>query len=186
MEAAVRIINIAAASLVALSPAFAQNSTPQSQSRPSDASVHELLQIMDAKKLVEAIPEQVDKMMTATLQQRLQGQSLSAEQQQAIDAMRAKVAALMKDELDWSVMEPIYVKIYEDTFSQSEIDGMVAFYRSPTGHAIIQKLPLVMQSAMTLVQQRMASLMPRIQEMARETAAQIKTQSAADAKGKTG
>jgi hypothetical protein len=43
-----------------------------------------------------------------------------------------------------------------------------------------------MQNAMTLVQQRMASLMPRIQQMAQETAAQIKAQSAAEAKSKTG
>jgi hypothetical protein len=154
--------------------------------RPTDESVRQLLQIMDAKKLVEAVPGHVENMMTATLQQRLQGQSLSPQQQQAIEAMRTKVAALMREDLDWSVMEPIYVKIYADTFSQSEIDALVAFYRSPTGHAIIQKLPLAMQNAMSLVQQRLASLMPKIQQMAQETAAQIKAQSAAAAKGKTG
>ena len=186
MEAAVKIIKIVMALLITLSPAFAQNSTPQSDLRPTDESVRRLLQIMDAKKLVEAIPQQVENMMTATLQQRLQGQSLSPQQQQAVDAMRTRVAALMREELDWSVMEPIYTKIYADTFSQSEIDGLVGFYRSPTGHAIIQKLPLVMQNAMNLVQQRMASLMPRIQQMAQETAAQIKAQSAAEAKSKTG
>jgi len=186
MEAAVKIIKIVMALLITLSPAFAQNSSPQSDLRPTDESVRQLLQIMDAKKLVEAIPQQVENMMTATLQQRLQGQSLSPQQQQAVDAMRTRVAALMREELDWSVMEPIYTKIYADTFSQSEIDGLVGFYRSPTGHAIIQKLPLVMQNAMTLVQQRMASLMPRIQQMAQETAAQIKAQSAAEAKSKTG
>ena len=181
-----KIIKIVIVMLVTFSPAFAQNSTSQSDLRPTDESVRQLLQIMDAKKLVEAIPQQVENMMTATLQQRLQGQSLSPQQQQAVDAMRTKVAALMREALDWSVMEPIYVKIYADTFSQSEIDGLVAFYKSPTGHAIIQKLPLAMQNAMTLAQQRMASLMPRIQQMAQETAAQIKAQSAAEAKGKTG
>ena len=181
-----KTIKIVMALLVTLSPAFAQNSTPQSGVRPTDESVRQLLQIMDAKKLLEAMPQQIENMMTATLQQRLQGQSLSPQQQQAVDAMRTKVAALMREELDWSVMEPIYVKIYADTFSQSEIDGLVAFYTSPTGHAIIQKLPLAMQNAMTLVQQRMASLMPRIQQMAQETAAQIKAHGTADAKGKTG
>jgi hypothetical protein len=100
--------------------------------------------------------------------------------------MRAKVMALLKEEIDWTVLEPIYIKLYTDTFSQSEIDGLVAFYSSPSGRAVVQKLPLVMQNVMSLMQQRMARLMPKIQQMAQETAAQIKAQGAADGKGKSG
>ena len=30
-------------------------------------------------------------------------------------------------------MEPEYVRLYQDTFNQTEIDGMLAFYRSEAG-----------------------------------------------------
>jgi hypothetical protein len=78
---------------------------------------------------------------------------------------------------------PIYLKIYADSFSQAEVAGMLSFYRSPVGHAVVQKLPLVMQNTMTSMQQRMAALVPKIQQLAQEPAAEIKAQNAA---GKTG
>jgi len=185
MEVAVKIINVAIVLLVTCSPAFAQNAAAPSGSRPTDDSVRQLLEVMDSKRLVEAIPQQVDNMMQATLQQSLQGQVLSPQQQQAIDQMRARVAELMKEEVDWSVLEPTYIKLYEDSFSQAEIDGLVAFYTSPSGRAVVQKLPLVMQNLMVLIQQRTARLIPKIQQMAQDTAAQIKAQRAATANGKT-
>jgi|HubBroStandDraft_6_1064221.scaffolds.fasta_scaffold721889_2 hypothetical protein len=188
MEVAVKIINIAVVLIVTISPAFAQNAAgpPGPGSRPTDESVRQLLAVMDSQKLVEAIPQQVDSMMKATLQQSLQGQVLSPPQQQAIDQLQARVAALMKEEVDWSVLEPMYIKLYEDSFSQAEVDGLVAFYKSPAGKAVVHKLPLVMQNLMVLLQQRMARMIPKIQQMAQETAAQIKAQGAAAASGKSG
>lgn len=97
--------------------------------------------------------------------------------------MRTKVHAFLKNEFGWDVMEPIYLKLYADSFSQAEVAGMLSFYRSPVGHAVVQKLPLVMQNTMTSMQQRMAALVPKIQQLAQETAAEIKAQNAA---GKTG
>jgi hypothetical protein len=178
------VVNIVLALLVTATPVFAQTSpqTSQSESRPTDESLRQLLEITDAKKLVEGLPLQVDAMMTATLKQRLHGQTLSPQQQWAIDSLRAKVAALMKEDLAWSVMEPLYLKLYADSFSQLEINGMMDFYRSPAGHAVIQKLPLVMQNTMTMMQQRMTILVPKIQQMAQETAAEISAQKTA---GKT-
>jgi hypothetical protein len=166
-------------------PVWAQNSTPanRSESRPTDASLHELLEVMDAKRVLAEMRRQLDGMMAGMLQKQLQGQSMSPQQLQKVDALRTKVAALLNEELDWNVMEPMYIKIYGDTFSQSEIDGVTAFYRSPAGHAVTQKLPLVMQNAMTAMQQRMSALIPKIQQMAQETAADIKAQSASGATG---
>jgi uncharacterized protein len=181
MEDAVKILNVTFALLLTLSPGFAQSAASPSASRPTDESVRELLKVTEAKKLVEALPQQIDTMMTAAVQQRLQGQAVTAQQQQSIDVMRAKVAALIKEDLDWNVLEPTYIKLYADSFSQSEIDGLIAFYKTPVGHAVVQKLPLVMQGVMSMTQQRMARLVPRIQQMAQETAAQIKAQDAAAA-----
>lgn len=179
-----KILNLTLALLLTLSPAFAQGAAPPANSRPTDDSVRELLKIMEAKKLVESLPQQVDTMMAAAVQQRLQGQTVTPQQQQGIDAMRTKVAALIKEDLDWSVLEPTYIKLYEDSFSQPEINGLIAFYKTPVGHAVVQKLPLVMQGVMSMTQQRMARLVPQIQQMAAETAAQIKSQDAAAATDK--
>ena len=101
--------------------------------------------------------------------------------------MRANMAALISEDFSWNVMEPLYVKVYQETFSQSEIDGMVSFYSSPTGQAVVDKLPLAMQNAMSAMQERvMKTLVPKLQQMAQDTAARIKAQNAAAGKANPG
>ena len=78
--------------------------------------------------------------------------------------------------LTWENMEPTYLKIYEDSFSQSEVDSMIAFYSSPGGQAVVAKLPLVAQNTMQAMLQQMKSLMPQAQQIAKDTATAINTQ----------
>jgi hypothetical protein len=64
---------------------------------------------------------------------------------------------------------------------------MVAFYSSPTGHAVIEKLPLAMQNSMRAMQEQVTkTLLPKLQQMAQDTAAQIKAQNAAAGKANPG
>jgi len=187
------LVAVAAAVLVTVPPLVTvpvhAQGTPQAAStpaRPSDASLRRLLEVMEARKLVDGIPAQLDAAMSAAMQKQLQGQILNAEQTQILDAMRGKLQGLLQQELSWTVMEPIYLKVYGDTFSQTEINSMIGFYSSPAGHAVVQKLPLVLQNTMAVMQQRTMALMPTIQQMARETAEQIKAQHEAGDKNKAG
>jgi len=93
---------------------------------------------------------------------------------------------MMKESLNWESLEPGYLEVYGKTFSQSEIDSMISFYSSPAGHAVILKLPLAMQNTMAMVQQRMQALIPRIQQMAKDAAAEMKASQEGSAKSKTG
>ena len=170
-------------------PAFSQDPTPvvAAESVPTDESLRRLLDVIHARKLLESMSSQVDSMMANMVQKMLEGQPISPKQQEALDTMRANMVALIKDDFSWEVMEPLYIKVYKETFSQSEIDGMVDFYNTPTGHAVIEKLPLAMQNAMSAMQERMTkTLIPKLQQMARDTAAQIKAQNAAAGKTNAG
>lgn len=169
-------------------PAFSQDPAPvAAESRPTDESLRHLLEVMHVQKLLETMTSQIDSMMGNMIQKMLQGQSISPQQQQAIDTMRANMVALISEDFSWDVMEPLYVKVYQETFSQSEIDGMVSFYSSPTGQAVVDKLPLAMQNAMSAMQERvMKTLVPKLQQMAQDTAARIKAQNAAAGKANPG
>jgi hypothetical protein len=182
------IAAIVLTSYLALNPALGQQSTPATASdvKPTDQSIHQLLGVMQAKALVEAIPQQMDAYFTSTLNQILEGKPISAEQQQAIDKMRQKLNDMMKENFNWESMEAIYLEVYRKTFSQSEIDSMINFYSSPAGHAVVVKLPLAMQNAMAVVQQRMQTLIPKIQQMAKDTAEEIKAPQEGAPKAKTG
>jgi hypothetical protein len=173
------------ACLVATPFAFAQSpsAATQSESRPTDDSIRQLLQITQAQKILKAASEQLDTMFDGMMKKQLEGENVTPEQQQAIQAGRHAAEDMVKDLLSWDAMEKLYLKVYGETFTQAEVDGMIAFYSSPSGQAVIAKLPLATRNTMTEMQQRMQQMIPKLQQMAKETAEQIKAQGAAKKTG---
>jgi hypothetical protein len=62
--------------------------------------------------------------------------------------------------------------LYADTYTEQEMDGIIAFYKSPAGEAMLAKTPAIMAKANELVQQQMATVMPEIQKLIKDAAAQ--------------
>jgi hypothetical protein len=169
----VRILIVSVfACLVATGSALAQSTAPASQSeaRPSEESVRHLLEVMQARKVVQAVSEQMDSMFSESVKKQLEGQSLTPEQERALDARRKAAADMVKELLSWDAMERLYLKVYTETFTQSEIDGMNDFYSSPAGRAVIAKIPLAAKNTMSEIQQRMQQMVPKLQQMAKEAA----------------
>ena len=143
---------------------------------PSEASIKELLELAQARKLVDSVMKQMDTLMLQTIQQATQGQDIPPKVQKDIDKRQAEVVALLKDLLEWSKLEPMYVRIYQKTFTQQEVDGMIAFYKTPAGQAVISKMPTAMQNTMDEMQQMMTPVMQRMQRMQQDVIAEMKTE----------
>src|SRR5579862_7328290 len=154
------------ACLMATPTAFAQAADPtiQSEPKPSEESIRRLLDVMQAKKILQAVSEQMDATFAALVKKQLGNQELTPEQQQAIEARRKTVSGMVKDLLSWDSMESLYLKVYSETFTQSEIDGMLEFYTTATGQAVIAKLPLALKNTMAEMQERMRQMMPKLQQ----------------------
>lgn len=140
----------------------------------SEASVKRLIEASDSKKLVDNVMLQMDSMMKASMKQALADQALTAEQEKVMIETQDKLAGLVKDELKWEVLEPMFLDVYQKTFTQKEVDGMLAFYKSPAGQAVIKKMPQVMQTTMQIMQARMSKLVPKIQQITAEGAEKMK------------
>ncbi len=61
-----------------------------------------------------------------------------------------------------------FVRIYDELFSDDEINGILAFYQSPAGRATLEKMPQLMAKAMAFAQSQMADLMQEIQRITKE------------------
>ncbi|MEY2439859.1 MAG: uncharacterized protein QOI34_1244 [Verrucomicrobiota bacterium] len=143
---------------------------------PSEASIKQLLEIAQAHKLIDTVMTQMDAVTKNALQQVTQGQTVSPQVQKDIERRQGELMKIVKEEMAWDKLEPLYVRVYRQTFNQGEIDGMIAFYKTPTGQALLNKMPLVMQNTMTEMQQRMGPMMQRIQQMQKEVATEIKAE----------
>jgi hypothetical protein len=155
---------------IALSVGFAADNPP------SEASIKQLLEVGQAHKLTDETIAQMDAYMRQTMQQATQGQQIPPEIQKDIEGREAEMMAAMKEVLDWNKLEPMYVRIYQKSFTQGEVDGMIAFYKTPTGQALLTKMPVVMQNTMNEVQQMMQPMMQRLQRMQQEVVAEIQAE----------
>jgi uncharacterized protein len=129
---------------------------------PTEDSLRQLLTVTNTHKLLDDIVGQMDERMKSFTQQAVQGLTVSAEQQKIIDSMQNRTVALLKQEMSWEKLEPIYLRIYRESFTQEDVDGMLDFYRTPAGRSLLLKMPVVMQKSMTETQQM---LLPLVQEM---------------------
>ena len=143
---------------------------------PNEASVKQLLELAQAQKLIDSVMAQMDELMKQTIHQATQGKEVPSKVQKEIDKRQAEVVGLMKELLDWKKLEPVYVRIYQKTFSQQEVDGMIAFYKTPAGQAVVAKMPAAMQNTMNEIQQMMGPVIEKLQRMQQDVAAEMKAE----------
>jgi hypothetical protein len=143
---------------------------------PSEESLARLLTVMQLQSQTEDMIQQIDEVIRVNAEQALNGKKLNTKEQAIFDDTRAKLAALFKKEISWSSMEPVYRKAYRESFSQEEVDGMIAFYQTPVGQAVARKQPAVAQATIAATQQKMAALTPQVQKIQQEMVSRLKEQ----------
>lgn len=157
---------------------FFANSVFAAGAQPSEESIKQLLKVTDTRKMVDDMMGQMDGMMKDAMQKALQGQAITEKQQKVIDTMQSKTIAVLKEELNWDSLEPLYMQIYRESFTQEEIDGMLAFYETPAGQALIKKMPIVMQKSTVEMQKRVGGLMQKLQKIQQDAMTELKAQTA--------
>lgn len=161
---------VALLALIAAQPVVAQNVPP------TEDSVRHLLDLMQTRRTLDESMSTMDDYMQKAMGQarQTQGQTLNARQQQIVDQFRTDMVSAIRDELAWSNIEPGIVSVYVKTFSQKEINDMVAFYSSPSGQSIANKLPLVSRQMGADVRERMLPLIQKMQQAQRDMVSKLK------------
>ena len=140
---------------------------------PTDASIKQLFEVTHARSLLDTMMTEMDGLMKKAMAQATQGQQPTPDVQKEIDQVEAEVKTEIKSALDWNKLEPMYIRIYQKSFNQSEIDGMIAFYKTATGQAVLNKMPLVLQNTMAEVQQMLQPMIQHLQQKQHEIAAKV-------------
>jgi hypothetical protein len=147
-------------------------STPQ-DSKPSEASIRNLLEITHAKRNFETMKAQIDGIMERSMKEVLSTQELSPEDENMVAEIRAQIASLIKDEMRWDLMETMSIDIYRQAFTQEEVENMLTFYKSPAGQAIFEKMPIVIQLTMQNMQSQTRELMKKLQDLQNELSSKL-------------
>jgi hypothetical protein len=78
--------------------------------------------------------------------------------------IRAVLREFMDEHFRYEDMEPDFVRMYADAFTEEEIRGLVAFYRTPLGQRMVQTLPEITAASQRIVMERLQSAMPELMQ----------------------
>jgi len=141
---------------------------------PSDESIRKIFAVTHLSSILDTYMAQMKTSMRAGMQQATASKPLNDRQRQIMDDMGDKMVALVQEQLDWPDLEAQITQVYRESYTQKDVDAMLAFYRSPTGQKVIAKQPQVMQQMSQYAMSRMKDLLPKLQQLQRDTAAQLK------------
>ena len=131
------------------------------------AKIEELMQLTR----VDLIHGQLIEQMAASPISQIPTTGTVPEARAAAEEFQRKARALITEMMRWEKMKVEYAKAYDAKFSEEEVDGMLAFYKSRVGRSMLEKMPLVLLLARTQFTNRMSTdreLGQEIQRLARE------------------
>ena len=157
-----RVALLTSACVFLASLAIAQQAANKETSG-KEAKIERLLSLTNADSTMNQLFDQMKGVMASQMPE-----GATPEQRAQAQELQNKIMDLVKSRMSWEKMRPEYVKLYNDTFTDEEVDGMLAFYESPAGRAMLQKMPALMPKIMALAQTQMGDLMPDILRITKE------------------
>jgi hypothetical protein len=141
------------------------------------AKVKELFQLTSMENRVDQIRVSALAQARSFAVQQFASTGVSAQQDnKGIAAFYEKLNTLVATTYNWTRLEPQYEQIYADLYTEDELDGILAFYRSPVGHAFLAKTPEATRQVLQLSKQQFDALTPQIQKLTEDYVDQLRAQ----------
>jgi hypothetical protein len=140
--------------------------------QPSTKSLETLFALTNIEQNVEVMKSQMFGLLKTTMDKALEGRKITTDRQRVMDKYSSRSTKVMGDFLTYNHMKPFYFKVYSETFTQEEIDGLISFYKTPSGKALLTKTPELTKKIFASMPELMAPMMSQLQaesqQMSRE------------------
>ena len=135
---------------------------------PSDESILKMMNALQLHVTLDQMVAQLDAGMKAGMKDLTKGKELDPLRTAELGQLQSRISATIKDEFSFAKMKDIYLKVYGEMFTQEEVNGINAFYASPAGKAMIEKIPLATKKATPLLHERISLTTQKIKVMQQE------------------
>jgi hypothetical protein len=139
------------------------------------AKVEELFNLMHVDKTQGQIMDLALRQVKDAAQQQLHGGPPTPDQRKKLDDFQQKATDIVSNQISWSKVQPDFLKLYTDTYSEPEIDGILAFYKSPSGQAMLNKMPDLTAKSIAISRDRIQTVQPQLRQLLQDFAKDILT-----------
>ncbi len=139
------------------------------------AKVQQMFQLLQIEKTIDQVSAQQVGQAKSLIANLVGQQATSSEQQKDINAFLDRILAIAHEAVNWQKLEPQYLDLYTQAYSEEEIDGILAFYRSPVGQEMLAKQPELLAKSQAITQAQVIAVLPQIRAAAIQFAQQMNT-----------
>lgn len=139
------------------------------------AKLHEMFQLAHIDRTMTTVFAVQEKQLPMLLRNMLPQGTLTAEQQADLDAFMSKIHGIVTQAASWDKLEPQFTDIYAAVYSEQEVDGLIAFYKSPVGAEMVAKQPEIVERSGVVTQSLMRTVQPQVMQAAMEFAQQMQS-----------
>ena len=132
------------------------------------AKIEEYFRLSRLQQTMEASMRTASQQMNTQMLSQITGARMPKELEADFEVYQERIVAVLEEALSWEVMKPEYIRMHLDVFTEEDLDGIVAFYRSPVGQRFVEQTPQLMSRAYELSQRRLVAIAPRLRELNRE------------------
>lgn len=151
-----RFHQLCAAVLLGTSASFAM---ADAASHAADAE--RFLQLAHADKLTVPVYAQVQQMFA----QRFAQAQAPTSKQALLESYQAKANAALDKAVGWDKLKPDMVRLYTSNFDEQELKQLIAFYESPLGRKVLQKMPTLTAQSAELTQSKLEGAVPEVNKL---------------------
>ena len=135
--------------------------------------IEELFQLLQINRSIDQISAQQVVQAKQIMKTMIPAGSMTPDQQKDMDDFLAKILTITHEAVNWPKLEPQFVDLYAATYSEEEIDGILAFYRSPTGQVMIAKQPDLLAKSQTISQTQLLAIQPKLMQAVQQFAQEM-------------
>jgi hypothetical protein len=129
------------------------------------AKVEQLMQLSNTEQNMKAMFDQLKTVQIATMRKNV---AVPTQDKAAAEEIQTRMMDVMASHMSFEKLRPTMVKAYLDVFTEEEIDGILGFYQSPAGKAMLQKSPQLMVHIMGAAQQQMGDITAELKKITDE------------------
>ena len=133
---------------------------------PTPTSIEYILATNGAQQSLESTLAGVEGKMRQEINRQLfthNNGPITPAQKLAVDKAAPQVTKVMQTEMGWDKMKVAYIKIYQDSLNQEEVNRLAALYKDPAYMALMQKMVAVNIKSAQAIQAKLPVIQQKIE-----------------------
>lgn len=119
--------------------------------------------LQQTQKIVQQIADNIIRQVDEAAD-RAAGADATPEQKAKVEDFKKTAAQVIDAKLGWVAMKPTVTDLYMKSFTEDQLDSIIAFYKTPAGAALLEKLPQINSQFGQIGNSRVADMRSELQK----------------------